>query len=104
MKKIKPNISNLIKALRASAKAHKAEFCDWSEGDYQVAIHSDSVPVVLDFRGIVSAFAKNANSCTSIELGYCVVFLDEVYYNEEVDEESLMFALPYGLEIDWEIE
>lgn len=104
MKKIIPNESNLIKALRASAKAHKAEFCDWSENDYQVAIHSDSVPVVSDFREIVSAFAKNANSCTDIELGYCVVYLDEVFYNEEVDEASLELALPYGIDVDWETE
>lgn len=104
MKRIIPNERNLIKALRASAEAHKAEFCDWSEYDYQVAIHSDTVPVVSDFQRIVSAFAKNKNICTDIEIGYCVVYLDEVIYNKEVDENSLELALPYGINVDWETE
>ena len=97
-KKIKANITNLIKALKATAKAHKVSVEDYrSEGQFLLA--SESIPVYADVKNIVRAFYKDeyADDVESNGWGYITVWLyGKEAFREEVDEMSLAFALPYG--------
>ena len=88
-----PSVETLIKALKACAEAHGAEFCDWSEEECQVAIKSDSVPAVNDVRMICEAFYGNS-SMVETGWGYTTVYLDEESFLEKVNETLLSLALP----------
>lgn len=92
---MKANLENLKKALKACAEAHQAEFCDWSEDELQIAVKSETVPVVSDVRMICEAFY--GSSCmVEVGWGYTNVFCDATEMLSEVDEKLLRMALPYG--------
>lgn len=95
---MKPSLDLLKKALKACAKAHGAEFKDWSRDDNQLGIKSESVPVVADVRSICQALYGH---CAMIEVGwgYTVVFLDEAKFLDEADENLLRMSLPSGTEL-----
>lgn len=108
-KKIKPCESNLIKALKACAKAHNAKFADWRD-EGQIGIEKECVPVFADVQSILRAFYKPEFTLPDMGYGYITAYIyGEEYYNEdgsvgtaylpEVDEMLLGMALPYG-EID----
>jgi hypothetical protein len=108
-KKIKPCESNLIKALKACAKAHNAKFADWRE-EGQIGIQKECVPVFADVQSILRAFYKPEFTLPDMGYGYITAYIyGEEFYNEdgsvdtayrsEVDEMMLGMALPYG-EID----
>lgn len=91
---MKANLETLKKALQLCAKAHKVEFCDWSDEE-QLAIKSEDTPVANDMRMILDAFFGYRNYDLSVEWGYCNVFLNDEYL-DNVNEMSLNFALPSG--------
>ena len=98
--KIKVCNKNLIIALKACAKAHNAKFEDWSE-EGQIGINAENIPTYADAKSIVSAFYKEEYA-NDVEMGwgYVTVFLyGKEAFREEVDEMTLMMALPYGIEL-----
>lgn len=101
---IKSCEENLIKALKACADAHNAEFEDWRE-EGQIGIHKESVPVLADVRSILSAFYPAEYALPDYGYGYITAYLygDEAY-RPKVDELTLLMALPFGVEIDWVVE
>ena len=92
---MKANLENLKKALKACAEAHQAEFCDWSEDELQIAVKSETVPVVSDVKMICEAF-YGSSSMVEVGWGYTNVFCDAAEMLSEVDETLLRMALPYG--------
>lgn len=90
---MKANIENLKKALQVCAKAHNAEFCDWSD-EGQLAIHSDTVSVVNDVKMIAESFF-GGNADVETDWGYVNVWLSDEYL-DDVDEVKLSLAMPYG--------
>ena len=96
---MKPSNELLKKALAACAEAHHSDFCDWSEEELHVAIHSETVPVIADVRMICEAFYGKA-SMVEADWGYTTVYLDEAPFLDEVNEELLHLALPYGTVIE----
>ena len=100
MKKIKPCIENILIALEACAKAHNSDFENWID-EGQVGIKSETIPTYADVKSIVRAF-YNDEYADEVEIGwgYITVYLyDEVAFREEVDEMTLMMALPYGIKL-----
>jgi len=95
---MKATLETLKKALAACARAHKSEFSDWSEEDGQVAIKSESVPVINDVRMICEAFFGSARM-VEVGWGYTNVYLDECEMKTRVDETTLRLALPFGTEL-----
>lgn len=91
---MKGTLNLLKKALQLCAKAHKVEFCDWSE-DEQLAIKSEEVPVVNDMRMILDAFYGYRNYDLAVEWGYCNAFIHEDFL-DKVNVYSLNMALPSG--------
>lgn len=89
-------------ALKASAKAHNVEFCDWRNGDGEVALKGDNTPIYADVSSIVSAFAENSpQRVIGTCFGYTEIFTDCIEYRKEVDEMILNMALPYGAIINY---
>ncbi len=91
---IEPTIENFKKAMKICADAHHSEYADWEE-DMQVAIKSESVPVVADVRSICDAFFGNHNMI-DVDWGYTNVYLDEGEFLPKVNTTVLMMALPHG--------
>jgi len=96
---MKANITNLKKVLKLCAKAHNAEFKDWSI-DGQLGIHSETMATVCDVRMICESFGLSA---LAVEpgYGYVTVWIDpQLYGNKrEVDMNRCAMALPYGTEL-----
>lgn len=90
---MKANITNLCKALKASAKAHNVEYKYW-RNDGQIVVRSENVPVVADVRMICEAFFGNSDM-VEVDWGVTCVWLGENFL-PEVDEITLQFALPHG--------
>lgn len=87
-------IEKLKEAVRQCANAHSVEFCDWKE-DAQVAVKSESVPVVADMMTICEAFF-GSHQCLEIGWGYTTIMYDETPPLPEINKELLMMALPTG--------
>lgn len=85
------NLENLKQAMQRCAKAHGANFCDWSDED-QLAIDKANVPVMADVRMICEAFFGTFSPLDE-DWGYTVVWLDMPFMNE-VNEQLLNMALP----------
>ena len=87
-------IEKLKEAVRQCANAHSVEFCDWKE-DTQVAVKSESVPVLADMQMICDAFF-GSHRCIEVGWGYTTIMYDETPPLQEINEELLMMALPAG--------
>lgn len=85
------NIENLKQAMQRCAKAHGAQFCDWSDED-QLAIDKANVPVMADVRMICEAFFGTFSPLDE-DWGYTVVWLGMPFL-KEVNEQLLNMALP----------
>jgi hypothetical protein len=88
---MKANIENLKEAMQRCAKAHGAQFCDWSDED-QLAIDKANVPVMADVRMICEAFFGTFSPLDE-DWGYTVVWLGMPFL-KEVNEQLLNMALP----------
>lgn len=88
---MKANIENLKQAMQRCAKAHGAQFCDWSDED-QLAIDKANVPVMVDVRMICEAFFGTFSPLDE-DWGYTVVWLGMPFL-KEVNEQLLNMALP----------
>lgn len=101
MAKIKCCEENLVIALRACAKAHNANFCDYRD-EGQVGIDKDNVPTQSDMRSILNAFVKEEFADIDTSFGYTIAYLyDETAYRKEVNEFMLKLALPYNCKPRW---
>ena len=93
----------LLEARKKCAKAHRVEcnVYDSDPRDVQVAIMSDKIPVVSDVQMIAEAFYGTSRLVVSVDhsWGYVDVLLDYLPMLNEVDEELLKMALPYGTRI-----
>jgi len=85
------NIENLKQAMQRCAKAHGAQFCDWSDED-QLAIDKANVPVMADVRMICEAFFGTFSPLDE-DWGYTVVWLGTPFLSE-VNVGLLNMALP----------
>lgn len=96
---MKANLTNLRKALKICAKAHNAEFCDWSR-EGQLGVHSDTPGTICDVQMIMDAF-YGRHDMTEVSYGYVTIWLEEmmVRNQNEVDEVLLYMALPYGTKL-----
>ena len=96
---MKANLTNLRKALKICAKAHNAEFCDWSS-EGQLGVHSDTPGTICDVQMIMDAF-YGRHDMTEVSYGYVTIWLEEmmVRNQNEVDEVLLYMALPYGTKL-----
>ena len=95
---MKANITNLKKALKACAKAHKCNFYDWSE-EGQLGVKSLTPATICDVHMILDAFYGNHDAA---ECGYeCItIWMDEsMNSKKDVDELTLALALPYGTKL-----
>ena len=90
---MKTTIELLKKSLQACADAHGADFCDWSGEECQLAVKSETVPVVNDVRMICEAL-YGRSSMVETGWSYTTVYLDEAPFLEDVDETLLSLALP----------
>lgn len=94
---MKANLTNLRKALKASAEAHNVEY-HWWRNDGQITLKSESVPVLADVRMICDAFYGH-HDMVDTDFGYTIVWLGDGF-REYVDEISLAFALPAGTKLN----
>lgn len=94
---MKANVTNLRKALKASAEAHKVQF-KWWRNEGHMSLESESVPVLADVRMICEAFYGQAGMI-EVNWGYTIVWLGEANFLPEVDEKKLYLALPYGTKL-----
>ena len=96
---MKANLTNLRKALKACAKAHNAEFCDWSS-EGQLGVHSDTPATICDVQMIMDAF-YGRHDMTEVSWGYVTIWLEEMMKGNrsDVNEELLAMALPYGTKL-----
>lgn len=85
------NLENLKQAMQRCAKAHGAQFCDWSDED-QLAIDKANVPVMADVRMICEAFFGTFSPLDE-DWGNTVVWLGTPFL-KEVNEQLLNMALP----------
>lgn len=85
------NIENLKQAMQRCAKAHGAQFCDWSD-EGQLAIDKANVPTIADVRMICEAFFGTFSPLDE-DWGYTVVWLGMPFL-KEVNEQLLAMALP----------
>ena len=110
-KKITPCVANVLIALRATAKAHNAQFEDWTD-EGQVGINKESVPVLADVTSILRAFYKPEFVEAEADWGYTTAYIYDDYYNDEtgetetaflpeVDEMTLKMALPHDAKPRW---
>lgn len=90
---MKANISNLRKALKTSAEAHKVEY-HWWRNDGQITLKGESAPILADVRMICDAFFGH-HDMVETDWGYIIVWLGDGF-REKVDEITLSLALPYG--------
>lgn len=98
---MKANLTNLKKALKACAQAHKAEFDDWSS-EGQLGVWSTTPGTICDVRMILTAFFGSDEAAeVSEDIGCITIWLDEtmVRSKREVDETMLYTALPYGTKL-----
>ena len=94
---MKANITNLRKALKASADAHNVKFHYW-RNDGQMALESEAVPVVADVRMICEAF-YGFSAMVEANYGYTTIWLGSEF-EKEVGEGLLALALPYGTQLN----
>ena len=87
-------IEKLKEAVRQCANAHSVEFCDWST-ESQLAVKSESVPVLADMQMICDAFF-GSHRCIEVGWGYTNIIYDETAPLPEIDENLLKMALPAG--------
>ena len=109
-KTITPCVENVLIALKECAKAHNANFEDWTD-EGQVGIDKECVPVLADVESILKSFYKEEYAEAESGWGYVTAFIYDTYYAEsgeienpfldKVDENLLMSALPYGLKVEW---
>lgn len=98
---MKANLTNLRKALRACAKAHKAKFDNWSS-EGQLGVWSTTPGTICDVRMILTAFYGTDEAVeVSEDVGCITIWLDETMARSrrEVDETTLALALPYGTKL-----
>jgi hypothetical protein len=95
---MKANVTNLRKALVASADAHHVAF-HWYKDEAHMSLKSESVPVQSDVRMICEAF-YGTDEMVDVDFGYTIVYLDEVKFLPKVNEELLYMALPHGIKLD----
>lgn len=88
----------LVKALDASAKAHKVEgehFAD--EGQY--GVYGTTVPIISDVRMICEAFFGKTSMIEVID-DFCItIYMYEEKLQKQVNEDLLQIALPYGTKL-----
>lgn len=94
---MKANLTNLRKALKASADAHNVDF-HWWRNDGQITLRSEAVPVLADVQMICRAFYGH-DSMVETGYGYTIVWLGDGFM-ENVNEVTLALALPYGTKLD----
>ena len=96
-------LAKLKKALKACAKAHNAEFEDWSD-EGQLGIWSVTPGTICDVRMICEAFfgkvSGEADSPVEVdeEIGCITIWLSYDFL-KEVNQEMMYMALPYGTKI-----
>ena len=80
------NLTNLLKALKACAKAHNAKFSDWSDED-QLGIWSTTPGTICDVQMICEAFFGH-HDCVDVQgdLDCITVWLGNDYL-QQVDEQ-----------------
>ncbi len=95
----------LFVAMKICAEAHNAELADWRD-EGQVAINSESVPVMSDVWNICDAIFKNGHEdAVEVGWGYTNVYLDAPGgFLDEINMELLLMALPYGTQLDYQPE
>ena len=97
---MKANITNLKKALKACAKAHNCEFCNYSS-EGQLLVCSETPATICDVHMILDAFYGNHDAVENSGWGSITIWLDESMVNNkrDVDEMTLALALPYGTKL-----
>lgn len=92
------NISNLCKALKACAKAHNAEFDDWSD-EGQLGVWSTTPGTICDVAMICEAFYGHNEGVEVNESDNCITIWLCYDFLPEVNEETMYLALPFGTKI-----
>lgn len=98
---MKANLTNLIKALKACAKAHKAEFNQWLD-DGQLGIWSTTPGTVCDVEMICEAFFGKVEDSNPVEVKYginCTTVWLCYDFLKKVNEPLMYMALPYGTKL-----
>jgi len=90
------NVTNLRKALKACAEAHKVEF-HWYKEDGQMALKGETVPVISDVRMICQSFFGQ-DTMVVCSCGFTNVVLGSDFA-DKVDETLLRLALPHGTKL-----
>ena len=95
---MKANYENLIQALNLCGEAHGCSVGDYYEEDRQVSINSDKVPAVNDFKNVLRAFFFTGTYDVHVDSswGFVEAYLDAAEFLDEVDTDTLAFALPDG--------
>lgn len=91
---MKANLTNLRKALKVCAKAHNAKFGNWST-DGQLGVGSVTPGTICDVQMICEAF-YGTNEMVEVGWGYTNVWIYEVDFLPEVNENLMYMALPHG--------
>ena len=94
---MKANLTNLKKALKACAKAHKATFSNWSD-EGQLGVWSTTPGTINDVGMICEAFFGTSKPAEVDMVGCITVWLDWDFL-PEVDEMTMYMALPYGTKL-----
>ena len=95
---MKANLSNLIKALQACAKAHNAEFEDWSD-EGQLGVWSTTPGTICDVRMICEAFFGTKEPAEVSDSVNCITVWTGYDFLPKVNEQLMYMALPYGTKL-----
>ena len=96
---MKANLTNLKKALETSAKAHGAEFDDWSD-EGQLGIWSTTPGTICDVQMICEAFFGHHDGVEVQTDLNCITIWLCYDYVKELDETKMYMALPFGTKLD----
>ena len=98
---MKANLTNLIKALKACAKAHNAEFESWAN-EGQLGIWSVTPGTICDVQMICEAFFGKTEAPGPMEVNHdvdCITIWLCYDFLKEVNEQLMYMALPHGTKL-----
>ena len=103
-KRIIPNVNNLLKAIKVACRDNNTPYRNYMAAYGKVTIGSASNRIAGDVTNILFAFLTNSTEIVKVIRGHITIFALEGEFRERVDEPTLRYGLPEGVEIHWEEE
>ena len=103
-KRIIPNVKNLLKAIKVACRGNNTPYRNYMADHGKVTIEGANNRIMGDVNNILFAFLSNSTEIVKVIRGHITIFVVEGEFRERVDESTLRYGLPEGVEIHWEEE